>query len=178
MYYLSAELNLKLMWKMFSAKHPNLKVSKSFYWNYYRENFNFKFGRPQVDVCCTCEALNNKIKSPHLNPVAKRAAEAELAVHKRKSKKFYSALKHESSDAAKDESHVLSLAFDYMKTISLPKMPVQELYYLRQLSLNVLGIHNIKENNTSIYLYHEGLAKKGPNEVISILWLKLETIQN
>lgn len=119
---------------MFCDKYPNIKVSESFYWNFYRKNFNYNFGRPQVDVFCTCEALNNKIKSPHLNPVAKRVAVAELLVQKRKSKKCYTALKNQTSEV---EPHVLSLAFDYMKPISLSKIPVQELYYMRQLSLNV-----------------------------------------
>jgi hypothetical protein len=177
-YYLSADLTLKSMWKLFLSKHPELegKVSQVTYWRVYRNNFNYRFGRPQVDVCCKCEELGVKIKSPSLNDVAKRAAVAELVVHKRKSKKFYDALRHEQSDEAKTETHVLSLCFDYMKTVSLPKLPIQELYYLRQLSVNVFGINNIKENKTEVYLYHEGIGKKGPNEVCSFLYDYLQTV--
>jgi len=168
MYYLSADLSLKLMWKMFCEKYQ-VKVSQTTYWRVYKDNFNYRFGRPQVDTCCLCEELNLKIKSPHLNDVAKRAAVAELLVHKRKGKKFYAALKHEQSDDGKKESNVLALSFDFMKTISLPKLPIQELYYMRQLSVNIFGITNIKERKTDIYLYHEGLCKKSPNEVCSFL---------
>lgn len=170
-YYLSPDLNIKTMWKLYMQKHPDVRpiVSKSFYWQYYRDNFNYPFGRPQVDVCSKCEELNVKIKSPTLNNVAKRAAVAELMVHKSRSKKFYSALQHEQSQEGKDEKHILSLAFDYMKTVSIPKIPVQELYYMRQLSVNCFGIHNLKSNDTTLFLYHEGVARKGPNEVCSFL---------
>lgn len=63
-YYLSADLSIKLMWKMFLEKHPQEKVSYYFYWTFFRDNFNYKFGGPQVDTCCTCEELNVQIKSP------------------------------------------------------------------------------------------------------------------
>lgn len=168
-YYLSADLNIKGMWKLYREKNPEIKVSKAFYYSHYKNNFNYPFGRPQVDTCCKCEELNLKIKSPHLNEVAKRTAVAELLVHKRLSKKFYNALKYETSDEGKKEEGVLSLAFDYMKTISLPRVPIQELYYLRQLSVNVFSVHDIKNNKNKIYLYHEGLGRKGPNEVCSFL---------
>lgn len=78
-----------------------------------------------MDTCCTCEELQLKLKSPHLNDVAKRTATAELLVHKRKSKKFYTTLQFEKSQEAKQEEHVLSLSFDFMQNISMPKIPVQ-----------------------------------------------------
>lgn len=168
-FYLSSDLDLKIMHKLYLEKYPDKKVSYSFYRSFFAENFNYRFGRPQVDTCCTCEQLNLKVKSPHLNEVAKRVAVAELLVHKRKSRKFYSALKHEASDDGKKEDNVLSLAFDFMQNISLPKVPVQELFYLRQLTVNVFAISNIKANTSFLYVYHEGEGRKGPDEVCSFL---------
>lgn len=165
-YYMSADLSLKKMWKLFCHENPSTKVSYSFYFTYYCENFNHRFGRPQVDTCAVCEELNVKLKSPHLNDNAKRVAAAEKMVHIRRRKKFYSQLE---SEKKKPDNHVLALTFDYMKTISLPKIPVQELYYMRQLSLNLFCIHNIKKNTSSIYLYHEGNGRKGPNEGCTFL---------
>ncbi|PSN43920.1 hypothetical protein C0J52_03660 [Blattella germanica] len=168
-YYLSAGLNVKYMWRLFNEKYgPNVKVSYYSYRHYFRENFNYRFGRPQVDTCCQCEELQLKIKSPHLNDVAKRTTLAELLVHKRKSKKFYSVLQEESSKGQVEEN-VLSLTFDFMQNLSLPKIPVQELFYLRQLTVNVFCITNIKTNKSSLYIYHEGNGRKGPDEVCSFL---------
>jgi hypothetical protein len=59
-----------------------------------------------------------KIKSPHLNDVAKRTAVAELVVHKRKSKQFYTALKQEViTHSGKSNAHVAAIAIDFMQNV-------------------------------------------------------------
>nr|CAI5866003.1 unnamed protein product [Callosobruchus analis] len=78
--YLDRDLTICTMHRLFQQKHPNIMLSFSFY---RRANFNFSFGRPQVDVCSTCELLNNKIKNKNRNNTAKWTAVAELMVHKR-----------------------------------------------------------------------------------------------
>lgn len=91
-------------------------------------------------------------------------------MHKCKSRTFYSVLKRESTEEGKNGTRVLSLAFDYMQNISLPKVPVQELFYLRQLTVNVFCINDVKQNKSTIYVYHEGnCKKKTPDEVCTFL---------
>ncbi|KAJ9577660.1 hypothetical protein L9F63_005740, partial [Diploptera punctata] len=68
--------------------------------------------QPQVDVCSTCEDLNTKIKSSTLNDVAKRAAVAELLVHKRRAKKFY------KGEALRGPNEVCSCLLDFINQIS------------------------------------------------------------
>ncbi|KAJ8896643.1 hypothetical protein PR048_001987 [Dryococelus australis] len=68
-----------------------------------------------------------------------------------------------------NQPHVLAICFDYMQNIQLPQVPVQETFYLRQLTVNVFSIHNITNNTGNIYIYHESITKKGPNEVFSFL---------
>ncbi|KAJ4426861.1 hypothetical protein ANN_26660 [Periplaneta americana] len=114
--------------------------------------------------------LKLKIKSPHINDAAKCCAIADLAVHNRKSKKFHAALREEFLDELKGlNNNVLSLSFDYMMNVSLPKVLVQDLFYLRQLTVNLFCVHDIKKNKAVFYLYHEEQAKKGPDEVYSYL---------
>ena len=123
-----------------------------------------------------CEELKLKIKSPHLNEVAKQAAVTDLAVHNRRAKKFYQAIKQDVQDAREEKNvNVLSLAVDYMQNISLPKIPVQELFYLRQLTVSVFSIHDVKRNVATLYLYHEGQARKSPNKTCSFLLHYLST---
>nr|CAH7745805.1 unnamed protein product [Callosobruchus chinensis] len=158
--YLDRDLTICTMHRLFQQKHPNIMLSFSFYRRFFRENFNFSFGRPQVDVCSTCELLNNKIKNKNLNDTAKRTAVAELMVHKRRSKKFYSKVKSETENHA-DSKSVLALAFDYMQNIQLPKSPVGDIFYYQQLTVSVFCIHNLKTNQARMYIiYHEGQAKK------------------
>ncbi|XP_046684818.1 uncharacterized protein LOC124370567 [Homalodisca vitripennis] len=165
--YLDATLNIKTMYSLFKEKYPLETVGLTFFFNFFNEHYNLKFGRPQVDICCVCEELRIKLKSPHLNDAAKRCAQAELHVHKRKTKKFFCKIKTDTED--KQNDNILCLSFDFMQNVQIPKIPVQETFYLRQLSVNLFCIHNLKTNKADIYLYHQGTANKGPNEVCSFL---------
>nr|CAI5833493.1 unnamed protein product [Callosobruchus analis] len=154
--YLSSELNLKIMYNLFKEQNPDINVSYPYYTRYFRENFSLRFGRPQIDVCATCQTLNNKIKDQHLNETAKRTAVAELMVHKRRSNKLYLKLKNESMR----DANVLALASDFMQNIQLPKTPVGDVFYYQQLTVSIFCIHNLKDNKAKMYIYHEGEAKK------------------
>lgn len=55
---------------------------------------------------------------------------------------------------------MLSIAFDYMQNISLPFIPVQDTFYLRQLTLNVFCIHNdylqsVPEEYTEVHVFSD-----------------------
>lgn len=149
-------------------KHPDNKISYKFFWTYFKENYDLKFGRPAKDTCPTCEELNAKIKSETLNEGAKRVAVAELLIHKRRSKKFYTAL-NSTKTLSEENDDILSISIDYMANVSLPQIPVQDLYYFRQLTVCTFGIHNLKTKNMTCYVYHEGMAGKGANDVCSFL---------
>lgn len=165
--YLDARLTLKIMHSLFVELHPDSKITYKYYAKYFRDNFSYRFGRPQIDTCTTCEELGVKIKSPHLNEVAKRAAIAELLIHKRRSKKFY--MKMKEIETRCKEVHVGAICIDFMQNLPLPHIPVQEMFYSRQLWVNVFNIHNMKTGLSRFYVYHEGVAKKGCNEVCSFL---------
>lgn len=115
-----------------------------------------------------------RIRSPHLHDTAKRVATAELMVHMRRAKQFTSAL-NETTKKSKENENILGLVFDFMQNVSLPKIPVQEIFYLRQLTVNVFCIFNTKTDLAHYYIYHEGQAHKGPDEVASFL---LDYIKN
>lgn len=166
--YLDARLNFKIMYKLFKTKHPNSSIRYSYYVKYFHEHYDFKFGRPQIDTCCKCEELDVKIKSSSLGEAAKKAATAELLVHKRRAKTFYSSLR-KSEEECKNRDDLVALSFDYMQNVHLPEIPVQDLFYLTQLTVNVFGIHNLKTGEAYYYVYHEGIGGKGPNEVCSFV---------
>lgn len=90
---------------------------------------------------------------------------------------FYTALKNEVLDYKfKVNENVLAITFDYCSNILLPKLPVQELYYMRQLTVNIFSVHDVKQNKAFCFIHHEGQAKKGPDEVCSFLWEYLQNI--
>lgn len=166
--YLDSRLSVREMHDMFLRDNPGLKdvVKYSFYNKYFIENFGYSFGRPQVDVCSMCESLTAKLRDRNLNDAAKRVAAAELMVHKRRAKKFYNGMTEISKDKNQDTA---ALCFDYMQNLPLPNIPVQEIFYMRQLWVNVFCIHDLKSNKAKLYVYHEGEGNKGPDEVCSFL---------
>ncbi|KAG8265146.1 hypothetical protein J6590_101614 [Homalodisca vitripennis] len=104
--------------------NPDLKnkVKYSFCNKYFKENFAYCSGRPQLDVCSTCERLSPNLKDKGLNDNSKRNVPAEKMVHLRRAKKFYKAKEEASQN--KDDNTV-ALAFDYdMQNLPLPHIPV------------------------------------------------------
>lgn len=166
--YLDCRLNVKIMYNMFKEKHPSTKVKYSYYIKFFHENFDLHFGRPQIDTCCQCEEFSLKIKSPSLGEAAKLAAVAEKMIHERRARKFYTALKNTVAEVAETDS-ITAITFDFMQNLQLPRIPVQDAFYLTQLSVSVFGIHDLKTGKAYYYVYHEGLAAKTPDEVCSFL---------
>nr|CAD7409591.1 unnamed protein product [Timema poppensis] len=103
--YLDSQLNVTKMYQLFVQKHPEAKVKYNFYYTYFKENYGYKFGRPQKDVCSTCEQLSVKIKSPALNDRAKRVAVAEKVVHTKE------AMGH--SARCSEEGHSFRVVFEH-----------------------------------------------------------------
>jgi len=56
-----------------------------------------------------------------------------------------------------------------MTNLSLPQIPVQDIYYYRQLTVCNFGVHNLSTGSMKCYVYHEREAGKGPNEVASFI---------
>lgn len=168
--YLPANLNVRIMYDMYINKFPNMKdkVKYTFFLKYFKENYALSFGRPQIDVCSFCEEYKQKIRSPHLNDTAKRVATAEYMVHKRRASKYYNKIKEIKAQSLKDD-HVAGIVIDYMQNLPLPHIPVQEVFYYRQLWVFVFCIHNLKTNKARFYSYHEGEALKGPNEICTFI---------
>lgn len=69
-------------------------------------------------------------------------------VHRRRAKQFHKSLKH-TTELSEQNEIIVGLVFDYMLNVKLPKIPVQEVFYLRQLTLQVFCIYNTKTIQSS-----------------------------
>jgi hypothetical protein len=76
-----------------------------------------------------------------LNGIAKSVVTAELLVHERRNKKFCNSLEEGTKDSKVNGNNILGLCFHFMAVFDLPKIPVQDVYYFRQLSVDNFGIH-------------------------------------
>lgn len=58
----------------------------------------------------------------------------------------------EIGQLAKSKEDVGTICIDYMQNLQLSCMPVQETFYLRQLTVSVYCIHNLKDDTAIFYL--------------------------
>lgn len=183
-YYLSSELSVAKMHRLFLHKHfpccfEKVKngvdqdkvccVGIHVYRNYFIENFNFKFGEPKTDVCNLCEVLKCKLKI-EMSQQETRSTENRLRLHKAMANAFYTNLK-KAQKTVEDDPTVECLVFDFMQHLPLPHLPVNEIIYLRQLCLYTFGVHHYYKGGDQAYffMWSECDAGHGANEVISCL---------
>ena len=73
------------------------------------------------------------------------------------------------------EEEVECLKFDYMQNL-LPKIPVQEMFYLWKLWFYVFCTYDVKTGLTNVFTYPEGVANRGPDEACSLLWMHIQEV--
>ena len=181
--YLSSELSVRRMYISFLEKHfPDAyfqvragtepkavlcHVRHRMYFNYFKENFNYGFGRPRTDVCGTCAEMEVKIQTEK-HQATRRKLKSDLELHKRKAKSFYDKLKADSATAEEDQE-TETLAIDFQQNIPFPHLPVGEIFYMRQLWLYNFCVYSAKTKTSTMYMWPETVAKRGANEVVSCL---------
>lgn len=168
-YYLGSHLNVKIMHQMYLQKFPNERVSYWYYLKIFNEHFSLRFKPPQVDICIKCEELSIKIRDKTIPDERKRYLIAEKLIHLRQAAKFYKKLRAIQKRSQQDEE-TLGISFDFMQNLSLPAIPIQSTFYLRQLTVSVFSICDFKTNQSHFFLYDECIAGKGPNDVASLVW--------
>lgn len=186
--YLSSELNMTKMYEMYKKSIENEHrlenhddsvdawqakcVSINTYKRIFRRDFNLKFKSPKKDTCKKCDRLKILIDAEELKPnperntiLAKLKAEQEL--HHRQAEKS-TAIRDQDVEVGKtDDVHVIS--FDLQKVFPIPKITTNEAYYKRQLSVLNFGIQDLTSEQAYMYVWHEGIASRGPQEVASCL---------
>lgn len=56
-----------------------------------------------------------------------------------------------------------------MQNMEMSSMLIQDAYYHHQLAVNVFNIHNMGNGIAKFYVYHQGLSKKGLEEITTFL---------
>ncbi|KAJ4431933.1 hypothetical protein ANN_20541 [Periplaneta americana] len=90
-------------------------VSYRTFLTYFRDNFNYEFGRPQVGKCRKCEELNVKVQSEK-NKSVREWLQVELNLHKTKAKVFYTELER-CKKLSDDENDTEMITFDFQQNL-------------------------------------------------------------
>lgn len=178
--YLPEELNIKKMFQMFIDLHPDVKVSYETYRSIMEKDFNIAFGYPRTDTCSSCDEFATKKKSlvaeknnaselDQLNIERKiKKIETEIIIHKKRAEQFYIRKKKAKLEARKTKEKE-AICMDFSKNLPAPNLPTNDVYYKRQLSVYAFNVHVLSNSQSVFYMYSELIAKKGADDVASLL---------
>ncbi|XP_046664049.1 uncharacterized protein LOC124356846 [Homalodisca vitripennis] len=164
--WLPPDMTLPRMYSLYKAEveHP---VSQSKYNQIFYADFNLKRKPLQKDTCSTCDtlhALENSTTSDIERDEIKIKHEAHLKLVEEVRAQFKDDLL-----TAKTVESKQTLSFDLQKTLPLPRLPTNVIYYKRQIMLYNLGIHSGKTGKGHFNVWLENTAGRGTQEVGSCL---------
>lgn len=163
--YLPEELTVRKMHKLFLNE---VKVNASYlvYYQVFKNEFNISFGMPRTDTCAKCDELTLKINST-VDIETKQKLIQEKDLHLRKAEKFRQIKNHYKLEARAGKC--MAISFDFQQNLPLPHIRTSDVFYKSQLWYYVFGIHDLADDSASMYVYTEDVAKKGANDVTSMI---------
>ena len=129
--YLPSDLSVTKMHQLFQEQ-GHRDTSYSLYYTVFCSSFNLGFGHPAKDCCATCMSAKLRMKDPNLTEDEKKAEIVSLMVHRRRARSFYSQLNAVGGS--------VTICFDMMQNLPLPKSPIGQTYYSRQLYMYLFGV--------------------------------------
>lgn len=167
--YLPSHLNRRILHKQYiEAGLP--KVSYSTFRRIFKP-MKLKFKKTHTDTCSKCDEYDIQIKAASTEQVKERL-EKEHELHLRKAQKAYD-LKDERIQESKNDETKRVLVFDLEQCLPTPDVATGRVYYLRQMYAYNLTIVDTKTGKTYCYMWHEGQAGRGANEIGSSMFLHL-----
>lgn len=181
--YLPEELNIKKMFNMFREKFPNEHVSYETYRTIFSMEFNISFGYPRSDTCSNCDEYLAKIKSleaeklnlSQTEDIIYRKIDRDInmlniqnRLHKIKAEQFYRR-KRDARTRSQKSVFTEAVCIDFAKNLPVPNISTSDVYYKRQLSTYAFNVHILSTSQSIFYMYPETVAKKGSDDVCSLL---------
>ena len=125
--YLHSELTQNKLRAIYNdSVAPENQVSRTMFQIIFSE-FNIGFKSPASDACTYCSKLSLQIKNE--KDIARRSTlQIEKRVHKVRASAFYKLLREP------DDDDTITYCFDLQQVQPLPKTPIQQAFYARQIS--------------------------------------------
>lgn len=156
-------LNIKKLFDLFCEYYhcitgTELSIKYNTSARYFNRNMAFSFRKPRTDVCNICYASEQD-----------GTVGIEVEIHKRKfeaNKRFKKTVLDNSGDR-----DTLVVEFDYAQNLPLPRLPVNDQFYMRLLWYFIFNahLHGSPANKSYMFTFLEGCSKKGANSVCSFL---------
>ncbi|XP_069690830.1 uncharacterized protein [Periplaneta americana] len=165
--YLSPDLNVVAMFKLFKSRYPESKVLLHTYRSVFREKFNLKFGLPRSDTCKTCDLYFIQMAAAQTEEDLTKL-EVDSEVHHRKAEKGYNTLSSDTQ-VSKENANMIVLCVDLQQVIYTPNLKHSDVYYQRQFSNYNFCIHNMGKNEAMMCIWNESNGKRGASEIVSCI---------
>ena len=169
--YLCPSLNISIMFDLYQAqchKEGRKPLNQDKFRKTFNHNFNLSFHPPHKDTCKTCDELNIKLDACD-SEEARSQLQARLEIHHRKAESARHSLQADTAASKVPTENLTTLTFDLEKTLPTPVLSSGICYYKRQLWTYNFGIHDMASDTGYMYVWHEGIASRGPDEVASAL---------
>lgn len=144
-------------------------VSLAIFRKIFLKEFNLRFKRLKKDTCNRCDTFAAKLKVPNDLSIENRN---QLISEKEKHLKLAESLRSQMNcqiERAKVDKTFECLTFDMEKTLPLPRIPTNVVFYKRQLWFYNCGVHVSSTNKGYCFVWVEGQAGRGAQEVGSCL---------
>lgn len=164
--FLAPDLTFKKMYMLY-LDGSNQNVSFSSYKKIFYQYFNLRRKPPIKDTCNICDELNTKIKNSPDDDTKIQQTQLHHE-HLRTAEAARKAMKADIERATKEKGFE-AVTYDMQKVLGLPKIPTNIVYYKRQLSLYNEGVHTGSTNIPYFFLWKEGIAGRGAQEVGSCI---------
>ncbi|XP_063635068.1 uncharacterized protein LOC134805772 [Cydia splendana] len=146
----------------------NLPYANYLMYNHIFNEHNISFYQPKKDQCEDCVSYAN-------------STEAEKAKNKDKFDTHINEKMLARSEKDKDKKYssntTIVCVYDLQATMPCPKGDVSTFYYLSKLNVYNFTICNMKDNNVSCYVWHEGEARRGVAEIGTCVMKYIEDLK-
>ena len=164
--YLPQGLNLAEMYRLYSQECmlSGKPVAKQWaYYDIFRKEFNLGFHKPKKDQCDFCT------KYKHLDDDERASMSDKMEEHQR-NKNLSRELKANLKERAKADKQINVACFDLQQVLLTPHSLSSQLFYRRKLSTYNLTVYDAGSKAGFCYMWHEGVSKRGANNVASCVW--------
>ena len=170
--YLPENLSIARMYRLYIQKYePDAsetpQVKEWLYRKIFNEEYNIGFGYPRSDTCEKCDSLKVAIDEAKTDE-QRKPLQVELANHHEEAARGYQSL-HADSERSKSDASLAVITFDLQQNLPVPTLTHGPMFYMRQLWVHNLGIHDCRSNTAVMSMWDETVAGRGSNEVISCL---------
>lgn len=171
--YLSPYLTIRRMYReyclkcTFKRKKP---LTEAKFRCIFNTQFNLSFARLKVDCCRKCDMFNALAQSQLHGSLQRMDTEQKKDEHlqlvQKTKNEFHETVEYASNPENKTEVYT----FDLQRALEMPVLKTSEVYYMRQLWLYNLGIYDEVRKTAYMYVWHEGTASRGSQEIASCLY--------